>query len=198
MRQWVAAIGRKDWTPTNYSWICSKHFVTGVKSNHPLAPNYIPTLFKHTSSPVKRSLEGRAVDFDRRQSTKKCRVATTKMEQLAVEAAETRSKELEEDKKRLEEEEKRLQTEEKNKRLEEIERKHQQDKISQRLEQIEREKAKQAEEEAEQEKIQTAKQIAEFNATVVNLIDDNKELIATKSLLEGDIAEIKHINSEME
>ena len=65
---------------------------TGVKSNHPFAPNYISTLFKHTSSPVKRSLEGRAVDFDRRQSTKKRRAETTKMEQLAVEAAETWSR----------------------------------------------------------------------------------------------------------
>ena len=74
-----------------------------VKSNHPFAPNYISTLFKHTSSPVKRSLEGRAVDFDRRQSTKKRRAETTKMEQLAVEAAETWSKELEEEKKRLKE-----------------------------------------------------------------------------------------------
>ena len=123
-RQWVAAIGRKDWAPTDYSWICSEHFVTGVKSNHPLAPNYIPTLFKHTSSPVKWSLEGRAVDFDRRQLTKKRRTKTTKMGQLAVEAAEKRAKELAEEKKRLEEEEKRLKTEEENKRLEEIERGH--------------------------------------------------------------------------
>ena len=120
------------------------------------------------------------------------------MEQLAVEAAEMRSKELEEENKRLEEEEERLETEEKNKRLEEIERKHRQDEISQRLEQIEREKTKQAEEEDKQEKIRTAKQIAELNATVVKLIDDNKELLAKKSLLEGDIAEIKHVNSKME
>ena len=98
-RQWVAAIGRKDWTPTYYLWICSEHFVTGVKRNHPLAPNYIPTLLKHTTSPVKRSLEGRAVDFDRRQSTKKRRMETTKMEQLAIEAAEKRSKEVVEEKK---------------------------------------------------------------------------------------------------
>ena len=94
--------------------------MTGIKSNHPLAPNYIPTLFKHTSSPVKRSLEGRAVDFDRRQSTKKRRADTTKIKQLAVEAAETRSKELKEEKKRLEEEEERLETEEKNKRFDTV------------------------------------------------------------------------------
>ena len=27
--QWVAAINRKDWTPTPYSRICSDHFVLG-------------------------------------------------------------------------------------------------------------------------------------------------------------------------
>ena len=197
-RRWVAAIGRKDWAPTDYSWICSEHFATGVKSNHPLAPNYIPTLFKHISSPVKRSLEGRAVDFDRRQSTKKRRTETTKKEQLAVEAAEKRSKELAEEEKRLEEEEKRLETEEENKRLEEIERKRRQDEIFQRLEHIEREKAKKAEEEAKQEKIQTAKQISELDATVMKLVDDNKELLAKKSLLECELAEVKHVNSKME
>ena len=197
-RRWVAAIGRKDWAPTDYSWICSEHFATGVKSNHPLAPNYIPTLFKHISSPVKRSLEGRAVDFDRRQSTKKRRTETTKKEQLAVEAAEKRSKELAEEEKRLEEEEKRLETEEENKRLEEIERKRRQDEIFQRLEHIEREKAKKAEEEAKQEKIKTAKQISELDATVMKLVDDNKELLAKKSLLECELAEVKHVNSKME
>ena len=29
---------------TNYSWICSDCFVTGINSNDPLAPKYIPTL----------------------------------------------------------------------------------------------------------------------------------------------------------
>ena len=88
--------------------------MTGVKSNHPLAPNYIPTLFKYISNPVKRSLERRAVDFNRRQSTKKCRTETTKKVHLEVEAAEKRSKELAEEEKRLEEEEKRLKIEEEN------------------------------------------------------------------------------------
>ena len=57
---------------------------------------------------------------------------------------------------------------------------------------------KKAEEEAKQEKIQTAKQISELNATIMKLVDDNKELLAKKSLLEGEIAEVKHVNSKME
>ena len=54
---------------SEYSWVCSEHFVTGVKSNDPLAPHYIPTAFKHICSPVKCNLENRAADFNRRQET---------------------------------------------------------------------------------------------------------------------------------
>jgi len=46
-RQWIAAVDRKDWASTEYLWIYSEHFVTGIKNNDPLAPNYIPTVFKH-------------------------------------------------------------------------------------------------------------------------------------------------------
>ena len=28
-RQWVAALNRKDWQPSQYSWLCSQYFVTG-------------------------------------------------------------------------------------------------------------------------------------------------------------------------
>ena len=26
---WIAAISRKDWVPTEYSWVCSSHFISG-------------------------------------------------------------------------------------------------------------------------------------------------------------------------
>ena len=68
--KWIAAVGQKNWSPTEYLWICSEHFVSGAKSNNPLAPNYMPTLFKHIDSPIKRKLEGRVQDFERRQSAK--------------------------------------------------------------------------------------------------------------------------------
>ena len=44
------------WVPNNNMWICSEHFVTGAWSNNPLAPNYVPTIFPYTDSPVKRKL----------------------------------------------------------------------------------------------------------------------------------------------
>lgn len=28
-RAWIAAVNRKNWVPTQYSWVCSAHFVSG-------------------------------------------------------------------------------------------------------------------------------------------------------------------------
>ena len=71
--KWIAAVNRQNWNPTEYTWICSEHFVSQAKSNNPLAPNYVPSLFKHTKSPVKRRLEARGGEFSRRQATKRRR-----------------------------------------------------------------------------------------------------------------------------
>ena len=30
--QWIAAVSRKNWQPTEHAWICSAHFVGGAKS----------------------------------------------------------------------------------------------------------------------------------------------------------------------
>ena len=70
--------GQKNWSPTEYTWICSEHFVSGAKSNNPLVPNYVPTLFKHIESPIKRKLEGSVRDFERRQGTKRRRIEEAK------------------------------------------------------------------------------------------------------------------------
>ena len=52
--RWVVAVSRKDWEPTEYSWICSAHFVSGSKSNDKLSPDYVQSIFSHTKSPRKR------------------------------------------------------------------------------------------------------------------------------------------------
>ena len=72
--KWTSAVNRDDWTPNEYTWICSEHFVSGVKSANPLAPNYIPTIFKHVKSPEKRRNETQMVEFKRRQATKRRRL----------------------------------------------------------------------------------------------------------------------------
>ena len=106
-------MGQKDWSPSEYTWICSEHFVSGAKSNNPLVPNYVPTLFKHIDSPIKRRLEGRVQDFERRQSFKRRRVEVEK-ERLDKEVEVQLKLKEQEEKKKLEEEAER-------KRLEEIE-----------------------------------------------------------------------------
>jgi len=70
-RKWIAAVRWENRMSTKHSWICSQHFVTGKKSNNPLAPNYILSIFEHVSSPVKRRLETEAGQFERRQAMKR-------------------------------------------------------------------------------------------------------------------------------
>ena len=72
-RRWIATVRRENWMPSKYSWICSQQFVTGKKSNNPLAPNYVPSVFEHVDSPVKHRLENEARQFERRQAMKKRR-----------------------------------------------------------------------------------------------------------------------------
>ena len=33
--KWIAAVSHENWQPNEYSWLCSKHFVSGKKSNNP-------------------------------------------------------------------------------------------------------------------------------------------------------------------
>ena len=51
--------------------------MSGEKSNNPLVPNYVPTLFEYVGSPVKRRLESDMGKFHRRQAMKKRRVFPT-------------------------------------------------------------------------------------------------------------------------
>ena len=72
--KWITAFNRQNWNPTEYTWICSEHFVSGCKSNNPLARNYVASLFKQIKSPVKRCLEARGGEFSQKQATKQRRV----------------------------------------------------------------------------------------------------------------------------
>ncbi len=59
---WIAAIGRKvAWQPTVHTWLCNAHFI-GCKNDDPLSPDYIPSLFTHTRSPIKRKKTAESVE----------------------------------------------------------------------------------------------------------------------------------------
>ena len=61
----VAAVNRKNWQPTEYTWICNCHFVGGTKSENPTFSAYVPTLFDHAKTPVKRKAERQLARYER-------------------------------------------------------------------------------------------------------------------------------------
>ena len=69
--QWIAAVGRKNWKPTEYTWLCGAHFISGKKSNDSLSPDYVPSVFNHVSSPVRKGEMKMAAYKRRKESLKK-------------------------------------------------------------------------------------------------------------------------------
>ena len=67
---WIAKINRKNWSPNDSSRVCSAHFIKAVKSDDPLSPDYVPTVFTHTTSHEKEQVEVHFTAYERR---KECR-----------------------------------------------------------------------------------------------------------------------------
>ena len=74
-RRWIAALNRKDWEPNEHTWLCGQNFISGTKSDDPLDPDFVPLIFKHVSTPMKRKMKSRVSDYRRRKGTKKRRIA---------------------------------------------------------------------------------------------------------------------------
>ncbi|KAK0149998.1 THAP domain-containing protein 4 [Merluccius polli] len=64
--KWLAAIRRDLWTPTSNTLLCSEHFLSGAKQDNPLSPDFVPSLFAHTS---KREGEKQHYAFQKFQKT---------------------------------------------------------------------------------------------------------------------------------
>lgn len=58
--------------------------VAGTKSDHPYHPDYVPTIFKHVSTPKKRETLNAVANFDRRQNLKRKRLQAGKLDDAVV------------------------------------------------------------------------------------------------------------------
>ena len=172
-RRWIAAVDRKGWEPTEYTWICSEHFITGTKSNNPLAPNYVPSIFKHLSSPIKQTMESKEADYQRRQSVKRKRSEEASRQEIAKETREKLKIEAE----RLKEESKRLKEIEREKHIAEIE-------------EIKMKQLKRAIELEAQKAIEKAKEFEELKATNESLTEHNEELLSKYRDMEQHLSEV--------
>ena len=57
---------RENWHPTEHTWLCSEHFIRKHKSENPLSPDYVPSVFEYVGSPIKRKLNKSVAVFERR------------------------------------------------------------------------------------------------------------------------------------
>ena len=76
-RLWIAALNRKDWQPSEYSWLCSDHFVTGEKNDDPNHPDYVPNQFAFLKSPVKAKVKRDLIRYHRFEEMKVKRLKST-------------------------------------------------------------------------------------------------------------------------
>ena len=71
-KQLIQVVKRDNWEPTKSTRICSKHFVSGAKSNDPLSPDYVPSVFSFVDSPIKRKRQRDMHSGEKCQRRAKC------------------------------------------------------------------------------------------------------------------------------
>lgn len=67
--KWIAAIKKESWEPSEHSWVCSDYFVSSLKSDDPLSPDYIPSIFKNVTSPLKGKVQLQLEGYEKRKPT---------------------------------------------------------------------------------------------------------------------------------
>jgi len=65
---------RENWKLNKHSWVCSVHFVSGNKSDDPLSPDYIPSVFSYVGSPDKRRAKRQLERYEQRKHSKRRRL----------------------------------------------------------------------------------------------------------------------------
>uniref|UniRef100_A0A671R4M2 THAP domain-containing protein 1-like n=1 Tax=Sinocyclocheilus anshuiensis TaxID=1608454 RepID=A0A671R4M2_9TELE len=78
---WICAIKRasvpeegKQWQPSKYTRICSEHFIKGAKSDDPLSPDWVQSVFSHTPATKKRKREKDMERYEQHNRMKNKRV----------------------------------------------------------------------------------------------------------------------------
>ena len=96
--RWIAAVKRECWKPTEYSFVCSAHFISGKKSQNPLSPDFVPSIFEHIDSPVRKTKVRELKKYTTRKTLLKKKIleqnkreAEKKKEERAREAAAERA-----------------------------------------------------------------------------------------------------------
>ncbi|XP_010785928.1 THAP domain-containing protein 11-like isoform X2 [Notothenia coriiceps] len=91
--KWIAAIKRdrsrlnktERWDPPAVCFrLCSDHFISGRKSDNPLSPDFIPSIFDYLPSPEKTRRKTRLEVFNRRQKAKLHKVEQAKLSAEAI------------------------------------------------------------------------------------------------------------------
>ena len=98
--RWIAAIKRVNWEPNKHSFLCSDHFITGKKSQDPLSPDFVPSVFKHVDSPAKRKRVTAIKKYENRKKLLKRKIV---LEKERVEAEKKKEEERSEIRAREEE-----------------------------------------------------------------------------------------------
>uniref|UniRef100_A0A3B3QLV8 THAP-type domain-containing protein n=1 Tax=Paramormyrops kingsleyae TaxID=1676925 RepID=A0A3B3QLV8_9TELE len=82
--KWIAAIGRSNWNPGSETWICGFHFASGKKSDDPLHPDYVPSIFSFTSPTNQTRPVNNLKKYQGSQEVSGKRFANTSREQTAA------------------------------------------------------------------------------------------------------------------